>query len=468
MKSVDEFEGIVVQTDAKLNITFSNKTYKALSLSEQSELMKTCAEVLSEKTPQRIQRTLSNQFFVFMCVPKFDETGTALGIALTGFPLSFKVFKDVVLDHMSDLVFYISILNDQFYLRGINSRFLEVTGLKEEDIIGKNVLDIIPVEDQEKFLTKYRLAIKERVPQKWEDCTNFPKGITYGEIILIPICTDLECHSLIGIVRDVTERKLTEIEFAKNYSILNELVESTSDFIFIKDLSGKYLLVNSAAAKLLGKSKFDFIGKKDVSLFSEATANTFVTNDRHTIESGVMQHFDEECTINNKHYFFHSAKGPFRNDKGEIAGTLGISRDITEKIMAERKLAHSYSMLVATLNATADGILVIDQHKVITNYNQRFLDLWQIPEELLIRNAYDEVLHGVLDQLRNPDECLARLKQLDLDPCLQSYDLLFFKDGRMLERYTIPQVLDGKVVGRVFSYRDLSKREDARVKLQSC
>jgi PAS domain S-box-containing protein len=459
MNNLDDFEGIVVQTNNDLNIILSNKTFKSLTSSEQSDLMRVCAEVIANNLPQRIQRHFNNHFFALMAVPLIN------GVAMTGFKISFKIFKDIVLDNMSDAVFYISVEDGQFFFRGVNSMFLDVFGVKERELIDKNILDVVPNPYRDEGLALCRQVIKEKKALRREVTTSFSKDIKYGEVVLSPVCNGNECLALIGIFHDVTERTVAEMELAKNYSLLNEIVESTSDIIFIKDVSGRYVLANSSAGKLINRSSLELIGKIDLEIFSEATASQFMTNDRLSRDSAVMQYFEEEVDINNKHYFFHSAKGPYRDKKGDIAGSIGISRDITDMKMAERKLAHSVSMLVATLNATADGILVLDTNKKITHYNSRFLNLWQIPEDMLLNNAYDEILKKVLDQLRNPEECLERLKQLEQVPNLESYDLLFFKDGRMLERYTIPQVLNGQVVGRVFSYRDLSHREDAKLKV---
>lgn len=465
LKKVEDFEGIVLQTDNLGQIVFANKTFKSLNPSDQSELNKLCKSVLSDNTPQRLQHYLNDQFYVFMVVPFIYSSEYPPGIALTGFPISFRIFKDIVLDNISDVVFYISIQEGRFYFRGANSIFFKNIGLKEEDVIGKAIEEILPESHYQQFHSKVKTAVKERKVVGWEFKANFPSGEHYGNVVLAPICFGKECRAIIGIVHDVTEVKHAEIELAKNYSILNEIVESSADVIFIKDLSGRYIMVNSAASRLLGKSILELIGKKDLEIFSEATASQFMTNDRQSIESGVMQFFEEECDINNKHYYFHSAKGPYRDEKGNIAGTIGISRDISDIKLSKQKLEKSNSMLIATLNATADGILVIDMNKRITHYNHKFLSLWNISEELLVNNEYDQILHKVLDQLKNPEECLERLAQLEMDPSQESYDLLTFKDGRLLERYTIPQMLNGNVIGRVFSYRDLSQREKARSKM---
>lgn len=465
MKRAEDFEGIILQTDDKKKVVFTNNTFRSLNLSDQSELMNICFEVHTNQEPQRIQRYLNNQFFVFMVVPLIYSNGEPSGVALTGFPISFQIFKDIVLDNISDVVFYISIQNNNFYLKGANSIFFKNTGLKEADVLNKEIKDLLPKQHYEQFLTHYKMVSEEKKVVNLEVKTYFPSGEKYGNVLLAPICDDDECRAIIGVVHDITGIKLAEIELAKNYSILNEIVESSTDVIFIKDLNGRYILANSAVSKLLGISSLELIGKKDLEIFSEATASQFMTNDRQSLESGVMQYFEEECDINNKHYFFHSAKGPFRDEKGNIAGTIGISRDISKIKLAEQKLEHSNSMLKATLNATADGILVLDMNKRIVHYNRRFLTLWKISEDLLINNEYDQILRRVLDQLENPDECLERLEQLEKAPCLESYDLLKFKDGRFLERYTIPQMINGEVVGRVFSYRDLSQRESAQINM---
>ncbi|HEX8115234.1 MAG TPA: ATP-binding protein [Kofleriaceae bacterium] len=135
---------------------------------------------------------------------------------------------------------------------------------------------------------------------------------------------------------------------------------------------------------------------------------------------------------------------------------IGMCWDITEQHPCE---ADPGPLLRNTLEATADGILVIDRAGNITTYNQRFLSLWGIPNELVATGRDEAMLRYVLDQFSDPEQFLGRVHALYTNPERESFDVLRFKDGRVFERYSRPQRVAFAIVGRVWSFRDVTERE---------
>lgn len=117
-----------------------------------------------------------------------------------------------------------------------------------------------------------------------------------------------------------------------------------------------------------------------------------------------------------------------------------------------------HSLLVATLDATADGILVVDKCGKITRFNKRFVQLWRIPQSILDDGNDDAAISFVLSQLRDPDAFVAKVRELYGKPNAESFDVLEFLDGRVFERFSIPQQAGGIAVGRVWSFRDVTDR----------
>ena len=118
----------------------------------------------------------------------------------------------------------------------------------------------------------------------------------------------------------------------------------------------------------------------------------------------------------------------------------------------------SFSLLRATLESTADGILVVDQTGRIVTFNDKFVQMWQIPDGIIESRDDAKALAFVLDQLRDPDEFLKKVQELYKAPDAESFDILHFKDQRVFERYSQPQQIEGKSVGRVWSFRDITAR----------
>ncbi|MGE5114296.1 MAG: PAS domain S-box protein [Acidobacteriaceae bacterium] len=143
----------------------------------------------------------------------------------------------------------------------------------------------------------------------------------------------------------------------------------------------------------------------------------------------------------------------------ELAATNRIlTAEIREREQTERALRKSQSLLQATLESTADGILVVDSEGKFVSHNRRFVEMWGLPDDVLERGSDEEALHLVLGQVKHPDEFLAKIKELYRNPEQASYDILAFKDGRVFERYSQPQQISGKTVGRVWSFRDVTQK----------
>ncbi|HEV7196668.1 MAG TPA: PAS domain S-box protein [Pedococcus sp.] len=119
-------------------------------------------------------------------------------------------------------------------------------------------------------------------------------------------------------------------------------------------------------------------------------------------------------------------------------------------------MATSVSLLTATLESTVDGILVVDRSGRIAGYNQTFATMWRIEPGLLSSGDDTTVMTSVLEQLVDPASFLAQVQWLYERPEKTSFDELAFRDGRVFERYSQPQRVDGSTVGRVWSFRDVS------------
>ncbi|MGA2403161.1 MAG: PAS domain S-box protein, partial [Syntrophobacteraceae bacterium] len=137
-----------------------------------------------------------------------------------------------------------------------------------------------------------------------------------------------------------------------------------------------------------------------------------------------------------------------------------------ERKRAEEAYTQSISLLKATLESTADGILVVDRAGRIVDFNERFLELWHIPMNVIVAHDDDMALAYVLDQLKNPDEFIAKVRELYGQPEEESLDVLYFRDGRVFERYSRPQRVGNQVNGRVWSFRDITERKRAEEALR--
>ena len=121
------------------------------------------------------------------------------------------------------------------------------------------------------------------------------------------------------------------------YNILRALIEGTTDAIFIKDIEGRYKLVNSTLARFIGRPINQIIGQRDSDLYSPATARQFVEADRQVLDSGETRMFEGVASGGSGTQVYRVTKGVIRDEQGEVIGVFGISHDMTDRLRAEEE-----------------------------------------------------------------------------------------------------------------------------------
>ena len=157
--------------------------------------------------------------------------------------------------------------------------------------------------------------------------------------------------------------------------------------------------------------------------------------------------------------WLHTRVWASRWSDGQVSVISGTAQDVTDRKRAETELSETLSLLTATLDSTADGILVVDLEGGITSFNQRFVEMWSIPDSVLESRDDEQAIACVLGQLNEPEAFLAKIRELYARPDAQSEDVIEFLDGRFFERSSLPQRVGGETVGRVWSFRDITDRK---------
>lgn len=142
---------------------------------------------------------------------------------------------------------------------------------------------------------------------------------------------------------------------------------------------------------------------------------------------------------------------------------VAFIEDITERREAQSEVGRTLSLLRATLESTADGILVVDLNGKILSFNQKLADMWEIPAEIFGGGDDQVAINAALLKLKYPEEFVAKVIELYKHPEEASYDVLELKDGRTFERYSQPQRINDVPVGRVWSFRDVTARRQAEL-----
>jgi PAS domain S-box-containing protein len=145
-----------------------------------------------------------------------------------------------------------------------------------------------------------------------------------------------------------------------------------------------------------------------------------------------------------------------------------LSHEVERRTRIEEDLRESLSLHEATLDATADGILVVDAAGRIKSFNRKFQDLWQLPDEVLASGDEQAALAIAKTRFEDPEAFLAEIRDLYRHHETESQGAFHLRDGRIVEYYSKPQVIDREIVGRVLSFRDVTERnlsQDRQAKL---
>ena len=160
-----------------------------------------------------------------------------------------------------------------------------------------------------------------------------------------------------------------------------------------------------------------------------------------------------------------SRLGPAHAD-GDALYVVAL-HDRSRQARIERELEVTVAELSATLESTQDGILVIDLAGHIRNFNQRFAQLWAVPTPLFGRGADAAVLDWMRRCVTEPGPYMRRLAVLNGDALMQAIDTLELHSGKVLERVAVPQCAQGQAIGRVYSFRDITEKIEAKRHIQT-
>jgi diguanylate cyclase (GGDEF)-like protein/PAS domain S-box-containing protein len=150
-------------------------------------------------------------------------------------------------------------------------------------------------------------------------------------------------------------------------------------------------------------------------------------------------------------------------DRNMLERSLDLSSQ--ELLTANAELKKTLSLLNATIESTRDGILVVDLTGKIISFNKKFLNMWHIPSYIMDSMDDAAAIAFALDQLKDPEIFIQKIRELYAQPDAESNDLLQLRDGRIFERYSRPQRIEGECIGRVWSFHDITARKMAEAQI---
>ncbi len=345
----------------------------------------------------------------------------------------------------------------------VNNAFSKMVKKKKKDLEGKPLSVIYTQKNSSEIIRKHieRFSSGTLLPYFENEYTLWNGEKMYFGVSNSFFEFEKKVPYALAIFRNITERKQTE----KQILLLAQSLQNISECITITDLNDKLIFVNDAFTKTYGYTREEVLGEKiDIVQVSQGNVKLLEHIHNYTLKKSWQGELRNKRKDGSEFIISLSTSPIYDNNKNPI-GLIGVATDISERKAAEQKLKITLSLLSATLESTADGLLVIDKNGSVTGYNQKFVKMWNLPEKMIEDGSDMKLLEFVNEQLKNPEAFLQQVKYLYENPEIESFDLLEFKDGRFFERYSLPQKLNDEIVGRVWSFRDVTGQKKSEVAL---
>lgn len=362
------------------------------------------------------------------------------------------------------------IIDEDTIISKANPEFEILSGYSREELEGKKSwADFVKEEDLGRMKEYHylRRADPTAAPLiydfKFIDRTGVVKNI-HLDIRMIP-GTKLSVASLL----DITELKHAQIlesnresEFSSIYNTISEVIYSVS-----VDENDKYrfLSVNQAFLDATGLEESQIVGKYVEDVIPEPSLSMVLKNYKKAIKERRMVQWEEITDYPSGRKYGDVTITPFC-DTGRCTKLVGTVHDISEIMEMQGELLFKTTILEAQLESTLDGIMVVDMDMNLILYNKRFLEMWNIPMELLENNDTKKIIDYIKQELKDKDSLKENMKNLIGNRDKKTFKNIEFNDGRIFESYSSPLIDSlGKFDGRIWYFRDITESKRAEKEL---
>jgi two-component system sensor histidine kinase/response regulator len=275
--------------------------------------------------------------------------------------------------------------------------------------------------------------------------------------------------TLQGAFRDITKRKRAEDALAQERYLMSTLMDNLPDHIYFKDHESRIIRINKAMAKFLSLNDPDeAVGLTDFDFFTEEHAHQAYEDEQTIIKTGQLLRTEEKETHSDRSDTWVSTiKMPLRDKEGDIIGTFGISRDITEHRKAHEELEKEHILLLALINNMPDRIYAKDTQSRFIICNDALVKRMgrSGPEDIVGKTDFDLVSHDLAEQYFTNEQEIIKSGQ----PLINHEESMGNISGMIRWNLTTKVPLhdnQGKIIGIVGIGRDITERKLAEEEIK--
>ena len=346
--------------------------------------------------------------------------------------------------------------NSSHLVLDCNRQTEKLFGYRHEEMIGKNAIDLSAEKASTEFTFRENIC---NVPLRYfkrKDGTTFPAEIS-GTIF-----SQDHKEYRVGFIRDLSE-KLKQMENLQHSEERFRIaMDALNGYLYEIDLATNMAFRSNNFEKVVGYTNTEVpvdlsIQNKHIHPDDRET----VLKERNEDLASAKTQFEREYRIRKKDgsYIVVQDRGNIiRDTKGNAVKLFGSIVDVTTQRMAEQKVRESEIYLRGILESTDDGIIAVDNNGTYIKSNTRFAELWNIPQEMIQAGDNNVLMEYLQNKVVNPAEFLSSI-QIMYNSVSSDFDIIHLLDGRIFERFTTSLNLKNDIVGRVWSFKDVTERE---------
>lgn len=342
-----------------------------------------------------------------------------------------------------------------------NQKAADITGYTIEELTALNFVDEIHPGDRKHFLFRLQRKIRDGRGDTQHQFRIFTKTGELRWILAHSVKIEWDGQpAVLGLFTDISSQKQTEDALRASEERYRTLVENQSDLVVEIDAEGRFTFVSQSYCDAFGKTIDELIGNTFMPLVHEDDRENTARAMEKLVEPPYTAYMEQRALTKDGWCWFAWSDKAIVDDRGQIISVIGVGRDISRRKLAEHALKERDALLQATFESTTDGILIINENGGIIDSNSRFARMWHLTPELIATSQDQKLIDIVAEQLTDPDGFKTRIAALYKNP-EPNLDHLYFRDGRVFERYYCPLMVNDAYRGSVWSFRDITERERA-------
>jgi PAS domain S-box-containing protein len=335
----------------------------------------------------------------------------------------------------------------------------------KEDLIGKHLWEIGFLKDsifnKDSFLEllEKEYIRYEDLPLRKKDGTSMDVEFV-SNVYLVDNVKVIQCN-----IRDITERKRTEEALHNSEDLLNTVLHTIPEFIWLKDLNGVYLSCNKLFERFFGAREADIIGKTDYDFVDKEIADSFREHDRIALAAGKPTHNEETISFadNGQQIFVDTMKTPIYDNQGALIGILGIAHDITERKLSEDLLRESEEKYRFLAESSPEAIFLIDSNGYMIYLNTT--------AAIQFNSDPSDIIGKHLKDIFPPDQAQENLAEMQnvistKQPMYLEKEMKFPNGSQWLANRLTPVIKDNKVVSVLGLSIIITKQKMAELELR--